>query len=306
MLKKTAKKYIFESVLAVLFTALYVFCFAVNTVWAANLDYLEYSKWMNNKNITFEEINKTALDEELTGTFGYYTDKDMCVYTFFSLDYRDKDDGAKVTYTYRIGDETYSFSVGSDGMCDALSEEEQRLFSAYSNFSDSKNGVYITAAEYLGKEKECTVDVSFYNSRRSFVIKEGIELSSVEDEEQTTKASASKKESSVSDSKKSEKTTASTKSNSKSASEKATKYSPTGSYTPESSEGDGEEKDDAQEEVSVYEDLSSGKRVMNKNAKIMIVAAIATGALGAAMIAAALISEQKSKKKKENEAFDED
>ena len=269
---------------------------------AMNVDYLDQLKWSNNSNVTFEEIETGGLGKELFGVFGYYVDSEMCIYTYFSVTETNIDYYAEnviISYVFNVAGEEYTVGVGVDGEMDS-SPEAKKLFNAESNFSDAKNGRYLSAVQYLGKEKSISADVYFYVNKR-YIIKNNITIEIPEttalSKETTTKSSTTKRAGSTSSAKtKTEKTTAST-------AQKTTKYTPKGTvssragtdaettFLPEPSNADTEEEEE--EEYAVEQSVSK-EETRSNFARAMIIGGAAFAAVGAALVIIYSVSQKRS------------
>lgn len=263
--------------------------------YAMNNDYLSREKWFSNSNVQIESINVSSLGSTVNGELRYYADENMCIYTYIALNGSTNynSDTVEISYKFKLLNEEYEFSVDKNGLSESHGGAEQQ-FNVSSNFSYSNSGVFISAAEYLGKENVCFVDISV-NANKNFPIKNGVQLFRPE----TTKAQTSAKvKTTKSKSSKTTRTSNSSKLSAKSTTKfvpkhnttknALTKYAPTGQNVEsntiiKSSEAVTEE---TTEELIVESFQKDGSKPikMTKNSKLLLFIGIAVAVAGIILI----------------------
>ena len=230
---------------------------------AMNVDYLEIEKWKHNSNVTFSNLTRTASSSkgavELNTNFGYYASgSEMTLYTYFDISEALITDKGKepvelrnvsVVYNYHSQSENYTVAIDENGIReeDTPDEEEFELFGAQGRFYKNES-VFISAAEYYGKEGLLTADVTLFVNGHGYNIIEGVTL----ERPTTTKpASTTKQKTTKSNKKKTDKSkNGKSSKGGKSKKDSTTKFTPKGQYTTAPSSAGSNSKSKSQNKFS--------------------------------------------------------
>lgn len=143
--------------------------------FGANDDYLKYENWYSNPKINTENIKKSSRGNSLTGNFSYYVDNEtMTVYTCIVFDettYSNKNDDVRVQYSFAMSEDTYTFSVNSDGVIEGNSS----LFTVNQNFftlDDTPQA--ISYAQYNGKSATGKIKVFLFVNNTRYLLNDSI------------------------------------------------------------------------------------------------------------------------------------
>ena len=205
------------------------------TAFAANLDYLSYEKWDNNSRVKTVDVHKTALDNKLNGTFRYAVDNsELIVYTYLSFNESSLggDDDIRIVYEFEMHDETYTFALDKDGLCEDSGDIEETFEIGQNFYYDGDTPQCISYAQYLGDSSGGKVRVYLFVNNSRYLVYENIRIElPTTTKPSTTKKSTKKSKSKTTKRKSSTKTktvykTATTKkaSTTKSSSTKSYKY----------------------------------------------------------------------------------
>ena len=265
-----------------------LFIFAPLSAFAMNLDYLKNEKWENNPNVTVEAIEgRRAMDYELGGNFGYYVDDYMTIHTLFSINEstlkNDGSDNVWIIFDYTMPSETYSFSVNGEGIADTDDGAVRQCFTTAQNFGDGAIGRYFAAVQYVGKESECTVNISLSvngHTYKNIAKNIRIELPTTVTTTKPTTTKAPKTTKAKTKKKKAKTAKKQGKSKTKKSEAKATKYVPTGTTALELEDIEDETTTEITETFEYTEDFREYKTQLPSGTRSIILAVIVLAVLG--------------------------
>lgn len=272
-------------------------CFSA---YAYNADYMDYQKWINNKNTIQKSVNKTSSFGTLKGNVFYYIDnKDSCIYYCFDVSEPNIDSNSDVSIEFEVKNstESFNFAVDENGMYQ-VSDGSNDVFDVYTSFTTDKrhNGIYVVALDIHNGSNENTVSAIFHTVARYRI--DDIENISVivptttKPQHTTTKKSTTKSSSKP-------------KSNSSGRTTKAktTKYyNPNPTYPSESKRAVDGEDEAVSSNTLEYTDTSS-KATINKHSLWLIIPGIILATAGVMLIIFMLLS--KNNKYKDDKDVEE-
>ncbi|MBQ9517693.1 MAG: hypothetical protein IJI47_03945 [Eubacterium sp.] len=182
------------------------------TVFGANSDYLSEAKWVRAAGVKTEEINKTSVNNRLTGTAAYIKDNDtLTFYNKFSLSESsmnyDGGDDVRVQYEISAKEGLYTFSVTENGMEDEFGGSQEVIDVGCNFYNDAATCKVLTYAQYNGSSTQVAVRVFLFINNCRYLIFDSVKLKVPEKtttKKQTTtkKAKTTKKKSATTRSKK--------------------------------------------------------------------------------------------------------
>jgi hypothetical protein len=165
------------------FITLFAFFIALLTsgsVYAANLDYLSYEKWDNNRKVKSVDIYKTSRENHLNGKLKYVVDNDnLIVYSNISFDestLSGEDDDIRVIYEFVMHDETYSFALDSEGICEDSGDAEQTFEVGQNFFYNGETPQCLSYAQYLGDSSGGRVRIYLFVNNSRYLVFDSIRI----------------------------------------------------------------------------------------------------------------------------------
>lgn len=318
--EKTQNVFIMLSVF-VLLTAV---VFVPNAAFSANRDYLSEAKWIDNPNVSQQSFSKSAMSNTFTlkGTVKYYFDSTNNVfYVYFIFNESSitrNEDNVAVCYDISNSNEAYHISVSKEGYsCD--DDPDKDYFAAQYDFQNngSNQQICVVALEVKGSSTnyaDVYLNVNGHNYKN--ILKQ-IELKPSKTI-RTTKAKNTKTSNGkAKENKKQTKTSAANQYSTKfsggvvtqTTKAQAQQINAQGNVGSQASEQAEQGSSGDEYVLSAEEDYSNKDGgTISKDAKIMIIAACITAAVGALFIISGMLKKDKqsSSKKSATSADDKD
>ncbi len=161
------KKYRFLLLLICLLLCLQPF-----SVFAANTDYLNAEKWEDNPRVKTSDLERHAPLGDLYGRFSFVKDhEELAVYTYVAFSEStmafDDSDDVRVIYEFHMSDDTYVFSLNSNGICEEFGEESNLFEYDINLYNDGSTCYLMSYGDYNGNALlgDVKVYLSVNNSR---------------------------------------------------------------------------------------------------------------------------------------------
>jgi len=178
--KMNRKYYKLKTSAAVICSAVLLLSFLAfpSCLFAMNVDYMNTDRWNNNSNVQSLTLDYTNDSRTLNGTMYYFTDDELCIYTYFKITESTLSEEANnvyITYTFYVPNEEYEVTVDQNGIYEESGEQEKLLFKVCSSFDGV--GKYISAVQYKDKKcQSCSVDISININGRLYSITKNAEF----------------------------------------------------------------------------------------------------------------------------------
>ena len=292
------------------FLLLTVVVFVPNAAFSANRDYLSEAKWIDNPNVSQQSFSKSAMSNTFTlkGTVKYYFDSTNNVfYVYFIFNEssitRDENNVA-VCYDISNSNEAYHISVSKDGYsCD--DDPDKDYFAAQYDFQNngSNQQICVVALEVKGSSTnyaDVYLNVNGHNYKN--ILKQ-IELKPSKTIRTTGAKNTKTSNGKAKENKKQTKTSAANKYSTKFSGGVVIQTTKAQAQQQTNAQGNTQQQASAQPEqgssgdeyvLSAEEDYSNKDGgTISKDAKIMIIAACITAAVGALFIISGMLKKDK-------------
>ncbi|MBQ7595342.1 MAG: hypothetical protein IJI47_07545 [Eubacterium sp.] len=166
------------------------------TVFGANSDYLNDAKWARATGVKTVELNKTSINNHLSGTASYIKDNDiLAMYNRFSFSESsmqfDGGDDIRVQYEVAAKEGLYTFGVTENGIDDEFGESQKVFEVGYNFYLDADTGKVLTYIQYNGDSSSVKVRTFLFVNNCRYLVFDTVGLKKPEKtttKKQTTKA----------------------------------------------------------------------------------------------------------------------